>query len=198
MRRSLHHSRFRQGELYTEGTLQTATSETLKVIFTAGAPVAWRVGSFSPAVKGPQMQKEHNVRTLLGDAGDRLQQARRALFRDAPDHAAVLKSSLRAIRGAFAAFVTWHRLAFPEEGPLDALTRRAVPLASSLRTCAGRALQVEALAEATDGKPLARADREEVRAAYYTARNTFYAVFDELPEAVRPAPPVPRSAAFTR
>lgn len=142
------------------------------------------------------MQKEHDTRTLLDDAGDRLQQARRALFRKAPpDHAASLKHSLVAIRGAFAAFVTWHRLAFPDGAPLDALTRRAVPLASSLRTSAGRALLVEELAEATGGKPLSRADREEVRAAYYTARNTYFAVFDELPEAVRPAPPVPRSTA---
>ena len=141
--------------------------------------------------------RDAKVRALLSSAGDQLRQTRQALSGDVPDHAAALKRSLRAIREVFAAFISWHSLPLPDEAPLDALTRRAVPLASSLRTSASRVLLVEALAEATDGKSLSRADREEVRTSYYTARNTFFAVCDELPEAVRPVPPALRSAAFT-
>lgn len=58
------------------------------------------------------MQKEADVYARLDKAADQLRQARQALFRDEPNHAASLESSLQAIRGAFAAYLTWHRVVF--------------------------------------------------------------------------------------
>ena len=150
------------------------------------------------------MQKEVSqapkVRELLVEAAEALGASRQSLFRAGPDYPASLAGSLQAIRRAFQAFITWHSLALPEDAPLRALTRRAVPLASMLRMYEKLALPLEPLAE----ELLSECDcsrignREPVQKGYYTARNTFYTIFDELPADLRPATAVPRSEAFVQ
>ena len=142
--------------------------------------------------------KTKKVRALLAEAAEALEASRQSLFRVEPDYAASLAGSLRAIRRTFQAFTAWHSMAIPDDAPLRAFTRRAVPLASMLRIYEDLALPLEPLA----GELLAECDcsrvsnRESVQKGYYTARNTFYTVFDELPAGLRPAPFVPRSEAF--
>lgn len=150
------------------------------------------------------MQKEVSqapkVRELLVEAAEDLNKSRQSLFRAEPDYPASLAGSLQAIRRAFQAFITWHSLALPEDAPLQALTRRAVPLASMLRMYEKLALPLEPLAE----ELLSECDcsrignRESVQKSYYTARNAFYTIFDELPAGLRPATVVPRSEAFVQ
>ena len=147
--------------------------------------------------KTPQAPK---VRALLNEAARAIKASRQSLFQAEPDYAASLTESLQATRRAFQAFITWHELALPEDAPLHDLARRAVPLASMLRTCAGRTLPLEPLAR----ELLAQCDcsrisnKQPIRSGYYAARNTFYTVLDELPAGFLPEPPVPRSEAFAQ
>ena len=142
--------------------------------------------------------KTTKVRALLAEAAEALDASRQSLFRAEPDYPATLAGSLQAVRRAFQAFTAWHSIAIPDDAPLRAFTRRAVPLASMLRIYEDLALPLEPLAEELGaGCDCSRvSDRETVQKSYYTARNAFYVIFDELPAGLRPAPLVPRSEAF--
>ncbi len=147
-----------------------------------------------------EVSQAPKVRALLAEAAEALQQSRQSLFREEPDYPTSLAGSLQALRRAFQAFTTWHGMELPEDAPLRAFTRRAVPLASMLRMYEKLALPMEPLAE----ELLARCDcsrvknRQSVERGYYTARNAFYTIFDELPTHLRPATAVPRSEAFVQ
>lgn len=141
------------------------------------------------------------TRRLLQEANEKLKRARELLMADEVDYASATALLIEVVWLDLRAFLTWHGTALPEDAPLSQWARRAISLASILKTPLGRARKLIPIAErlsSAGGASPSVQDRQAVRAGFYTVRNLYFTLLGELPQATRPESALPPDANLQR
>jgi hypothetical protein len=134
----------------------------------------------------PDLPQADAGRARLSRAHAAFVEATDRLRASPPDFRAAVPPLGTVYRDDLAAVAAWHRL--PPEPDLDlrVLGRRAANFASGLQTPVNRALVADSgLRNAAKQPRPGNAEREDVEAAWYVARNLLHAAASELPAAVR-------------
>lgn len=141
-------------------------------------------------VDPPRVQE---AQELLQEADTRLEEARdyllgKSLMGKGVDYESAAHLLVEASQTSLQAFMTWHGMDWPDNATLLDEARRAVSLASILRTPLRRVRQLAEIVEPIRGsQQLSVKEREAVETGFYAVRNLHFAVIGELPPAVRPA-----------